>query len=64
MRAVDTNVILRLITGDGARQTATAEAFVEKGAWVQFWRLQKPLGSFHPITNVTRPALPPLSKCC
>jgi predicted nucleic-acid-binding protein len=34
MRAVDTNVIVRLITGDDARQTAIAEAFVEKGAWV------------------------------
>ena len=34
MRAVDTNVILRLLTRDDARQTAAAEAFVEKGAWV------------------------------
>jgi predicted nucleic-acid-binding protein len=34
MRAVDTNVIVRLIVGDDARQTASAEAFVGKGAWV------------------------------
>jgi len=34
MRAVDTNVLLRLITGDDARQTASAEAFVRPGAWV------------------------------
>ena len=34
MRAVDTNVLVRLITGDDPRQTASAEAFVEKGAWV------------------------------
>ena len=34
MRAVDTNVLVRLITRDDARQTASADAFVEKGAWV------------------------------
>src|SRR5271157_986016 len=34
MRAVDTNVLVRLITRDDARQAAFADAFVEKGAWV------------------------------
>lgn len=34
MRAVDTNVLLRLITGDDPKQTAAAEAFVATGAWV------------------------------
>jgi predicted nucleic-acid-binding protein len=34
MRAVDTNVLVRLVTRDEARQVAAAEAFVEKGAWV------------------------------
>ena len=34
MRAVDTNVIVRLTTGDDARQVAVAEQFVEMGAWV------------------------------
>ena len=34
MRAVDTNVLVRLIARDDTRQTASAEAFVEKGAWV------------------------------
>jgi predicted nucleic-acid-binding protein len=34
MRAVDTNVLVRLATRDDARQVAAAEAFVEKGAWV------------------------------
>lgn len=32
MRAVDTNVVVRLITRDDPRQTARAEAFVSKGA--------------------------------
>jgi predicted nucleic-acid-binding protein len=34
MRAVDTNVVIRLVTRDDPRQTARAEAFVGKGAWV------------------------------
>ena len=34
MRAVDTNVLVRLITRDDAKQAAAAEAFVAKGAWV------------------------------
>ena len=34
MRAVDTNVLVRLITRDDPRQVAAAEAFVAGGAWV------------------------------
>ncbi len=34
MRAVDTNVLVRLITRDDARQAAAAGKFVEGGAWV------------------------------
>ena len=34
MRAVDTNVLVRLITRDDSRQAASADSFVEKGAWV------------------------------
>ncbi len=34
MRAVDTNVLIRLITRDDERQTAAAEKFVSAGAWV------------------------------
>lgn len=34
MRAVDTNVLVRLATRDDVRQVAAAEAFVAKGAWV------------------------------
>jgi predicted nucleic-acid-binding protein len=34
MRAVDTNVLIRLVTRDDRRQTAAAESFVSKGAWV------------------------------
>ena len=34
MRSVDTNVLVRLITRDDAKQVAAAEAFVANGAWV------------------------------
>lgn len=34
MRAVDTNVLVRLVTRDDSRQTAAAEAFIDNGAWV------------------------------
>src|SRR5215467_11184485 len=34
MRAVDTNVLVRLITGDDPKQAAAAEEFVHSGAWV------------------------------
>ena len=34
MRAVDTNVLIRLITRDDERQTLAAEKFVSAGAWV------------------------------
>jgi predicted nucleic-acid-binding protein len=34
MRAVDTNVLVRLMTRDEAKQVAAAEAFVANAAWV------------------------------
>jgi predicted nucleic-acid-binding protein len=34
MRAVDTNVLVRLITRDDPEQAAAADAFVSGGAWV------------------------------
>lgn len=34
MRAADTNVLVRLVTRDDARQVAAAESFVAAGAWV------------------------------
>jgi predicted nucleic-acid-binding protein len=34
MRAIDTNVLVRLITRDDPRQAASAESFIDKGAWV------------------------------
>ena len=34
MRAVDTNVLVRLLARDHAKQLASAEVFVRAGAWV------------------------------
>lgn len=34
MRAVDTNVLVRLLARDDPKQTAAAESFVAGGAWV------------------------------
>jgi predicted nucleic-acid-binding protein len=34
MRAVETNVLVRLITRDDTRQAASADLFVQPGAWV------------------------------
>ena len=39
MRAVDTNVLVRLITRDDSRQVAAADSFVAKGAWVSILAL-------------------------
>ena len=34
MRAVDTNVVVRILARDDARQTASADEYVAGGAWV------------------------------
>ncbi len=39
MHAIDTNVLVRLITRDEPRQAASADAFIQKGAWVSLLAL-------------------------
>ena len=39
MRAIDTDVLVRLITRDDSAQAAGAESFIEKGAWVSILAL-------------------------
>ena len=34
MRAVDTNILVRLVTRDDAKQVKAAESFVAAGAWI------------------------------
>ena len=43
MRAIDTNVLVRLIAGDDSKQTEAAEAIVAKGAWVSLLVLAESL---------------------
>ena len=54
MRAADTKVVVRLITRDNVAQTASAEAFVTRGAWVSqlvlvetIWVLDSVFGLTH-----------------
>ena len=42
MRAVDTNVLVRLLARDHPGQLASAEAFVQAGAWVSLLMLLQP----------------------
>lgn len=39
MRAVDANILVRLITRDDARQATSADAFIRTGAWVSLLAL-------------------------
>jgi predicted nucleic-acid-binding protein len=39
MRAADTNVLVRLLTGDEPRQTVQAEQFIAQGAWISILAL-------------------------
>jgi predicted nucleic-acid-binding protein len=54
MRAIDTNVLVRLITRDDAARTVSAESFVTRGAWVShivlveaMWVLDSVFGLAH-----------------
>jgi|SRR5215469_12019318 len=54
MRAVDTNVLARLITRDDPHQTNSAETFVAKGAWVSLLALAEAvwvLGSVYQLNS-------------
>jgi predicted nucleic-acid-binding protein len=41
MRAIDTNVLVRLLVRDDAKQVAAAEQFIAKGAWVSLLTLME-----------------------
>ena len=53
MRAIDTNVLVRLITRDSSRQAASAESFIGNGAWVSVLALAEAmwvLGSVYELS--------------
>jgi predicted nucleic-acid-binding protein len=51
MRAVDTNVLVRLITRDDPRQTIAAEHFIVAGAWVPTLVLAEAMWVLAPCIN-------------
>lgn len=57
MRAIDTNVLVRLITRDDAAQVAAAEAFVESGAWVSHLALAEAMWVLTALYELDAPAI-------
>ena len=53
MRAVDTNVLVRLITRDDPRQLAEANSFVERGAWVSILALAEAIWVLDTVYRLT-----------
>ena len=51
MRAVDTNLLVRLVVRDDADQVNAAEAFVAKGAWVSHLVLAETLWVLDAVYN-------------
>jgi predicted nucleic-acid-binding protein len=54
MLAVDTNVLVRLLTRDDADQVSAAEAFVSRGAWVSHLVLAETFWVLDSIYDLTR----------
>jgi predicted nucleic-acid-binding protein len=57
MRAVDTNVLVRLLARDDAKQVATAEAFVASGAWISHLVLMEAIWVLDSVYDVEREAI-------
>ena len=51
MRAVDTNLLVRLVVRDDVDQVKTAEAFVARGAWVSHLVLAETLWVLDAVYN-------------
>lgn len=57
MRAVDTNVLVRLITRDDVRQAMAAESFIDAGAWVGHLVLAETTWVLRAVYDLTPPAI-------
>ncbi|MCX6877417.1 MAG: type II toxin-antitoxin system VapC family toxin [Verrucomicrobia bacterium] len=53
MRAIDTNVLVRLLARDDPAQLASAEAFVQAGAWVSLLVLMETVWVLDSVYGVT-----------
>ena len=54
MRAIDTNVLVRLVARDDDRQTAAAEQFVSGGAWVSHVALVEAVWVLDSVYDLSR----------
>lgn len=57
MRAVDSNVLVRLITRDDRTQAAVAEQFIESGAWVSTVALAETVWVLSKLYELRAPAI-------
>lgn len=57
MRAVDTNVLVRLVIGDDLKQASAAEKFVSAGAWVSHLVLAETIWVLATVYDRDPPAL-------
>jgi predicted nucleic-acid-binding protein len=57
MRAVDTNVLVRLITRDDPKQAKAAESFVAGGAWVSHLVLTEAVWVLSSVYDLDAPAV-------
>lgn len=57
MRAVDTNVLVRLATRDDAKQVAAAEAFIAPGAWISHLVLVEAMWVLAPVYELEPSAI-------
>ena len=57
MRAVDTNVLVRLVTRDDRKQAAAAESFISKGAWVSTLVLVEGTWDLAAVYELTHPEI-------
>jgi predicted nucleic-acid-binding protein len=57
MRAVDTNILVRLLTGDDRAQADAAERFISGGAWVSHVVLVEALWVLSSVYRVEHPRL-------
>jgi predicted nucleic-acid-binding protein len=57
MRAIDTNVLVRLVTRDDPMQVAAAEAFVAHGAWVSHLALAEATWVFASVYDLEASAV-------
>ncbi len=57
MRAIDTNVLVRLLTRDDPQQAAAADQFVADGGWVSLLALAETLWVLESVYDVKRPGI-------